>query len=187
MLLEAAVLGILIGWLKGGQLRNLSNLQIRLVLLAVMAYLLQFGLDYAGRLEMDFITGQVMPLHLLSYLLMGVFIFANLRLPGMWVMGAGIFLNFVVIAANGGVMPVSAASLSPELAKLLTSGEPVLHTYMTEGANLAYLADILPTPLFPGGKISIGDVILSLGVVLFLQQGMQDRRNYKLSFFRNRI
>ncbi|MEW6662183.1 MAG: DUF5317 domain-containing protein [Bacillota bacterium] len=187
MLLEAAVLGILIGWLRGGRLKNLGNQHIRLILLAVLAYLLQVGLNYAASREMVFITRHVMPFHLFSYFLVFIFIIANRGLPGMVIMGMGLFLNFVVIAANGGVMPVSAQNISPSLIELQPSASWALHSLMTGETKLAFLADIISLPFDPLRKISIGDVILSLGLFYFLQRGMQPRRNYKLTYFRHRI
>src|SRR5215210_9101686 len=44
------------------------------------------------------------PLHVLSYLLLGAFAWANRRLTGLPVIALGGLLNFVAITANGGVM-----------------------------------------------------------------------------------
>jgi ADP-ribose pyrophosphatase YjhB (NUDIX family) len=187
LLLEAAVLGILVGWLRGGRLRNLGNQQLRLVLLALLAFLLQAGMQYAAAREMAEITRLVLPVHLLSYLLLFVFVFANRRLPGMLIMGFGIFLNFVVIMANGGVMPVSAQNIPPSLIEQQPETSWALHSLMTAETKLAFLADIISLPYDPLHKISIGDVILSLGLVFFLQRGMQARKEYKLTYFRHRV
>jgi len=187
LLLESAVIGILIGWLRGGRIKYLGTQPIRLVLLAFLAYLLQVGLYFATGQEMHFITSQVMPLHLFSYFLLFIFIFVNRRLPGMVIMGMGLFLNFVVIAANGGGVPVSAQNISQSLMELQPSASWALHSLMTGETKLAFLADIISLPFNPVRKISIGDVILSIGLIYFLQQGMQARRDYKFTSFRYRI
>src|SRR5689334_4125364 len=43
--------------------------------------------------------------HLLSYAFLGACAWANRRVPGVALMALGGLLNFVVIVANGGVMP----------------------------------------------------------------------------------
>ena len=44
-------------------------------------------------------------LHLASYFLLGAFAFANRRIVGVPIIALGGLLNFIAIAANGGVMP----------------------------------------------------------------------------------
>ena len=51
-------------------------------------------------------------LHLVSYALLLVFLLSNRKLPGLWIIGMGTFMNFVAIASNGGVMPATAGALA---------------------------------------------------------------------------
>lgn len=86
-------------------------------------------------------------------------------------MGVGILLNFLVIAANGGTMPVSSVGLRPELKEILLQGE-ALHALTTAESKLLFLADVIPLYFPAGSKMSVGDIFLSAGLFYFLQQGM---------------
>ena len=50
--------------------------------------------------------------HVLSYLLVLAFLVRNIALPAMWIVALGGLLNFVVIVANGGVMPATSSALA---------------------------------------------------------------------------
>ena len=45
--------------------------------------------------------------HIATYVLIGVFLWSNRRLPGVKVIGLGAFLNALVITVNGGQMAAS--------------------------------------------------------------------------------
>lgn len=96
----------------------------------------------------------------------------NRRAPGMAVLGAGLLLNFTVIAANGG-MPVfaeAAALVRPGAAALAIPVGDFVHVIGTASTRLPWLADVLPLPgpvplqLVP----SPGDLLLYSGIVAFL-------------------
>ena len=106
---------------------------------------------------------------------------ANVRKPGMaWLM-AGMGLNFLVMAANGGLMPVSPETLvrgghGQVLAQLSadSGGTPGVAAQRKknvilpeEQTRLALLSDRL---LVPGhaGAFSAGDVLIAVGIVLAL-------------------
>ncbi len=170
MFLEALVLGSLVGWLRGGSLKNIVNQPLFFLPLAIVAFLLQsilsFDFSRAG-----YLTPYIFHLHLFSYLLLFLFIYYNRKSPGMLIMGVGILLNFLVIAANGGTMPVSSVGLRPELKEILLQGE-ALHALTTAESKLLFLADVIPLYFPAGSKMSVGDIFLSAGLFYFLQQGM---------------
>jgi hypothetical protein len=97
---------------------------------------------------------------------------SNRRSPGMAVLGLGLLLNLVVIAANGG-MPVfgAAAELArPGLANLAVPTSDFVHVLGASGTRLAWLADVmpLPGPSWLRSVASPGDCLLLVGVVVFL-------------------
>jgi len=110
-----------------------------------------------------------------SYLLLLSFAVANLRRPGLLLMGVGLLLNFLAIVSNGGLMPVTPDTLErvgppPENVSL---GEWVPHTkdVLLERADtrLWLLTDVLawknPTRV---SAFSIGDVIIAAGLLVTL-------------------
>ncbi|HEX21032.1 MAG TPA: hypothetical protein ENH19_00075 [Actinobacteria bacterium] len=85
---------------------------------------------------------------------------------------AGVFLNFLVISINGG-MPVSAqaariAGYRGDFVSLKRVYDGI-HLLMSANSRLIFLADILPQPF---GVASIGDLLLALGVFIFIQNKM---------------
>lgn len=96
----------------------------------------------------------------------------NRRAPGMLVLGAGLLLNFVVIAANGG-MPVVAAAMQAGRAPLVLPGIPAgdfVHVLASSTTRLPWLADVvgLPGPSWLRAVVSPGDLLLFVGIVAFV-------------------
>src|SRR5438132_903250 len=94
--------------LAGGRLTELARLRVRAWWILVLA---------AGLQAILWAHPQGTPwwhaaFHLGSYLLAAGFVLANRRVPGLPLVGLGGALNFVTIAANGGVMPIRPAALT---------------------------------------------------------------------------
>lgn len=114
-----------------------------------------------------------------SFVLLIAFVVVNRRWIGFLIIGAGMLLNFLAVVSNGGLMPVSPASL--ERAGLegeivgLESGDPVPRTKNVlldeDDTNLRWLSDRLtwgsrrPFPVF-----SVGDVVVGAGLVVTLAE-----------------
>lgn len=179
MLTFALALGVACGLLRGGTLAALSAKPWRFVWLAPVAFGLQlvvvYGLGSYGHREVGAL------LHLTSYAALGVLIWANRMAAGTWIIGLGLTLNFLVIAANGGYMPVS-----PEA--LLAQGEGALAA-LPSGTILAgskdilleradtrlwFLSDVITVPWLPFWQraFSIGDVVLAVGLFHLVQAEM---------------
>jgi hypothetical protein len=105
-------------------------------------------------------------------------ILANLRRPGMGWLLAGMALNFLVMAANGGLMPVSPETLARGgrehvLARAGDGGayaqaQPKKNLILREDeTRLALLSDRLVVPGHPGA-FSAGDVLIAAGIVVAL-------------------
>jgi hypothetical protein len=103
--------------------------------------------------------------HMLSYVLLGAFAWSNRRIPGVPVILFGGVLNFVAIAANGGVMPAD-----PDIAVKVAGAEGFVNSGAMEDARLLFLGDIFATPeWFPLYNVySVGDAVIVLGVLILL-------------------
>lgn len=112
-----------------------------------------------------------------SYVLLLTFVVLNRRRVGILVIGVGMLLNFVVIVANGGLMPIApttmeSAGLEDELVEL-ELGDSVPQTknvLLDEGdTHLELLSDRItwgstgPVPVF-----SIGDAVIGIGLIVVL-------------------
>jgi hypothetical protein len=152
------------------------GLRIKLGALALIAFGLRALVIYVGSGQ---IGGWGRALFVLSYLLLFIFVLANRRHLGLAIIGVGLLLNFLPIASNGGLMPVSPetvvrAGLADRLDEL-EIGEPVSRTknilLEEEDTHLRFLSDrlVLDNPA-DVRAFSIGDVIIAGGLVVTLAQ-----------------
>jgi hypothetical protein len=103
--------------------------------------------------------------HMFSYALLGAFAWSNRRVPGVPLILLGGALNFVVIAANGGVMPAD-----PDLTRHIAGAEEFVNSGAVEHPKLLFLGDVFATPAsWPMYNVfSVGDVVIVLGVLMVL-------------------
>jgi hypothetical protein len=113
--------------------------------------------------------------HIGSYLLVFVFLAANVRVPGVWLIAIGALLNFIAIAANGGVMPadpgaVRRAGMERESGTFQNSRE-------VDDARVAVLGDRFAIPeSWPASNVfSVGDVLIVLGAAVGMHQICRSR------------
>jgi hypothetical protein len=112
-----------------------------------------------------------------SQLTLFLFAWLNRRLPGMWILIVGLIFNLVVMAVNGGFMPIS-----PQTAERLV-GEATASNLMlgnrfgfkdvllpTHETRLELLADrFLPPASFPYQvAFSLGDILITIGAFWIL-------------------
>jgi uncharacterized protein DUF5317 len=90
-------------------------------------------------------------------------VWANRRIPGIWVIGLGAFLNAIAIVANSGVMPASASAL--RTAGLDPSPGVFVNSDVLADPELLFLGDVfaIPEPWPFANVFSVGDVLLALG------------------------
>jgi hypothetical protein len=119
-------------------------------------------------------------LYISSILVLLLAVGLNLSLRGMKIFGIGLLLNFLVIAANGGYMPVHLDSLTragmAHRAELLRVKRYVSNSMvLTSETRLPFLADIFLVPSWlPFSNVfSIGDVFIGIGVFILVLQAMQ--------------
>ncbi|HDP70603.1 MAG TPA: hypothetical protein ENN38_07360 [Actinobacteria bacterium] len=165
-------------------MRRFVNFDLKLPLLFIMAFVLQFLIPQIVaffKLGEDFLPAVkhgAFFILIFTYVLLIIAVILNRKNKYFLILGLGVFLNFVVIALNGG-MPVSLEAVlrfgSPEAALRIKQSFDFIHILMSDGTKLKFLADIIPFPtLLPFGMslISIGDIFISLGVFLVVQNQM---------------
>jgi hypothetical protein len=91
------------------------------------------------------------------------------RIRGIWLVAIGSALNLVVIAANGGRMPVA-----PELAgSLIQRGHLGQYTLMGSATHLNWLADWIALRGGPPEAYSPGDLVVALGIAVVIALAMR--------------
>lgn len=183
LLLWAIVLGLLAGGIRAAYHRcglNVPNL--RLIWLVPLAFFPQW-LVFFWPPTRSATSIEVASLTLVgSQLLLLVFAWYNRKASGFWLLGLGLFLNLLVIALNGGLMPIApetmiqlappgtpALEMFPPGSRLGTTKDVVLHR---EETRLWWLSDALLFPQwFPlRFAYSVGDVLIAMGILWLLWQ-----------------
>ena len=159
--------------LAGGRLLLLADVRFRAVWLLVVAIGAQIVILEVVASSAETVLELV---HLASYVLIGVFLVVNRHLRYLWLVALGGALNFVAIAANGGVMPADAGAL----AAAGLANDPALFTNSAAvaDARLGFLGDVFFVPSsWPASNVfSIGDVVIVLGTLLFVHAACGSRR-----------
>ncbi|QSX08002.1 DUF5317 family protein [Alkalibacter rhizosphaerae] len=175
------LIAIIIGYIRKGKLRNLSNITIKLVPLLILAFLLQGSIYLAYVYDIAVIQDFDILIHFVSYILLFAALMSNFDNKWFVVMTLGMIMNFLVIFLNGGRMPVSVDAAEAiglgEGLELLFARRAGTHQPLTEGMLLWYLADIIPIPFpsvasFFNNIYSIGDFFIYGGVMGVIQSAM---------------
>jgi len=181
MLLIAGTLlaGIAAGFAIGGSWRRLGDVHFRWWGLAFLGLALQLAPvpERAGNGDHIAAVG----LLIASYVVLLVFVAANIRRPGFVIIAAGFTLNALVISANGG-MPVSEPALraaagpyyQQTLTRLTVHGG-AKHHLERPGDELVGLSDVLPVGAPVRQVLSVGDLLWLAGAAWVVARAMSDR------------
>lgn len=181
-LYAALVVGFLVAILRGGRIKRLAHLPLRwgwlaIILFAAQAYLIFWPEARAQGLFSP--QAMILPF---SYLVLIFVAWSNRSLPGVNLILLGIVLNFLVIVANGGFMPVAPQTLIRDghthLVAALESGARVAKSkdvlLWPEQMRLWFLCDIFVIPeRYPlAGSFSLGDILIASGIFIVLQRAL---------------
>jgi len=174
LILGAIVLAVAVGFVIGGNLRNLSHVHIRWPALALVGLGLQLVPVDANADRLGF------ALLMASYALLMAFVVLNVRSAGFPLIVMGLFLNALVIGVNHG-MPVDrhaliASGQGSTLQALVREGG-AKHHLATADDRLLFLGDVIAVPEPAGQVVSVGDLFTYAGVIWFVLAGMRRRED----------
>jgi len=177
LILDAALLGVFVGFLRGGKFSNLSHTRLKgeTVLVLLLAFVLVWP-SLSQHLGTS--AYEVVLVWILASLVLLAVSLMNLRHVGMVIASAGLLLNLVVVTINWG-MPVlvpPAREASAEGAEIAVAlRQSGLHVEEDDETRLALLGDriLVPGPSWHRGLVSCGDVLLSIGVCFVVASGMR--------------
>ena len=168
-ILYAIPVGLAVGLLLRGRLSGVAQIQLRagvLMVAGLWAQVLLFSTSVG-----DMLGAAAPAAYVASTAAVLLAILLNLRIPGLSFVAAGAACNLLVIVANGGTMPASAAAYAEQ-------GRGAVEGYTNTGflhePALAILGDIIALPTWlPGTNvISIGDILIAMGIVATLASAM---------------
>jgi hypothetical protein len=178
MVFDFAVISILVGFIRRGNLLNLADLKIeRIWMIFVPLALTMVSLIERSHFH-DIWLVTAGPINIVAMIFVFIVLLANRKLPGVSVAVVGCVLNTVVMAANGGKMPTS------HWARMVSGSAPagkdaIRHIDMSAATHLKFLGNIIPEPKigpFVLGVSSIGDLLMGIGIFILIQVTMCPRK-----------
>ncbi|MDX6567705.1 MAG: diguanylate cyclase [Gaiellales bacterium] len=172
-LLPGLAAAIVLVWGLGGELGRIATLRFRHTALLYGAFAGQLVAFGPFRVLAE---RQIEQMQVATYVLLILFCFTNRHVAGIWLVGCGIVANAVVIAVNGGVMPVDPGAIvaSGWTVQAYESAYPNVVAH--GGAPLWFLGDVFAMPRFHGSAVlSVGDLSIIAGAWLVLQRAASPR------------
>lgn len=177
MLVLTFVVSIVVGLVRGGNLAKLSVSRLD------GYFILFLGVAIRAILSLNISEGlsnwYIWVLQGVSHTCLLIAVWSNIRLPGFKLIFAGLICNTIVILANQGRMPVSREALitsgqEEAIGGLLAGSSPTHQLLQGTTTRLPWLADIFALPAWwpLAVAFSIGDVLIALGVFIFIQHQM---------------
>lgn len=176
MVYDGIILGLIVGFFRGGLKHGLvqfSNIRLKAGWMFPLLLVFQFFMFYIQE-RSSIVAAASGYIYIAVYVVGLIFLWFNRHNKGFWLVLAGVFLNFLVMLVNGGRMPVSyeaASVLEPVYLEMLQSGDAVTKHYLMDASTrLSFLGDIIPlsNPYPRTQAISIGDVVMNLGIFLYI-------------------
>ncbi|AFK87645.1 MULTISPECIES: DUF5317 domain-containing protein [Thermoanaerobacterium] len=163
--------------LRRGKISGIADIDIKMPIFFILGFGLEFGVLNLTDKYPIIMTYRAY-IHFLDYLMLFIGLWYNRHNKYMRIIAIGIILNFIVIFANGGRMPVSIDSLKaagigylvPELTKNIIP----THQAMTSSTKLKFLCDVLylPKPYPLPKTFSVGDLFIATGIFLMVSNAM---------------
>jgi hypothetical protein len=162
LVLVATMLAVLSPLLFGGHMSRLGHVKFRawwLLLGALLAQIVIIEVVPEGNLAL------LQAVHLGTYVIAGVFVAVNWRIPGLLIIALGGACNGITIALNGGTLPASQAALKS--AGIELSPDEFLNSGVLPNPTWAWLGDMFawPEPMPLANVFSIGDVLIVVGAL----------------------
>jgi hypothetical protein len=162
MFVEAVIVGLLVGFFRGGRFDNFNYLEIRLWYVSIVGLLLQ-----------------LMPVFITGYDFL-----AYIKLRGVWLVMLGGMLNLLAVLLNNFKMPVNLifnqGTRLNSFMDTIVEGDIINYVLSADGGWLSALGKILITPNwypFPH-LLSAGDILITVGVFVFVYGEMM-RKQFK--------
>ncbi len=188
MFVESVILGIVIGIVQNGRITNIGITRIRGWYIILLAFFL--GISPMFSINSPFFEDFGSRIYFISLLMMFGILLWNLDKKGFWIIAIGAVLNIVTIMLNHFKMPIYMEGLRiaglENMINGIESGEIINYISMESLDSWSRFLGkliVIPKPYPLAKLISIGDLLMSLGIIFYLRGEMLK----KYRFSRNRM
>ncbi|SHF89554.1 hypothetical protein SAMN02746089_02736 [Caldanaerobius fijiensis DSM 17918] len=177
MIFDALGLALIYGLLTRGNFYGIADIVIKKPLFFILGFGAEFGMLYLSS-RFPIIMVYKAYIHLFDYIMLFIGLWYNRDNKYIRFIGIGVILNFIVIFANGGRMPVSLSALRTaglnNLIPDLVSNRVATHQILNSGTRFKFLADVmvLPKPYPLPKTFSIGDLFIASGIFAMIANAM---------------
>ena len=180
MIIEAIIIGIIIGTIRKGKLSRLEYLKINLSPLIILSLISYVSIIVMNLGSLDFNSSLYNVFLILTYALIIIVLTFNLDKKFMFLPLIGVMMNFVCMCVNSFKIPVKSdiiLSLYGEEMNNLLLANKIKYFIPAEGASLNALGKLFSISdyYFYDVILSIGDIIIVVGIVLIIQALMTDK------------
>ena len=194
MLMEAIIISLVIGLIRGGKLKNFKRVNSKTKWSLICGILIQYIIVFLSKSEeisgISKILSYSKEILILSYILILIGLIGNINFRSLWIVILGFIGNFLVFAMNNWKIPILTEGIgftdSVNLREVIETGASKLYTPIVEGIKYPILGDIIifakPYPI--PKIISIGDLLIAFGIFSLIQEIMLGKdsfmRGYRL-------
>ena len=147
-----------------GSFERLSRLKFRMLWLLFLGLAIQIVLEVV-EVPKDRIEDLGFAILLASYVAILAFCFVNRSVRGMTLIAIGVALNVLVIALNQGMPTKDDVRTRDGKEVHVPVEQTVKHRPQEDDDLLSFLGDVITAPGFPNQQMSIGDLVMGLGIV----------------------
>ncbi len=180
MIIEAIIIGIIIGTIRKGKLSRLEYLKVNLSPLIILALISFVSIIVMNLGLLDFNSSLYNVFLILTYALIIIVLTFNLDKKFMFLPLIGVMMNFICMCVNSFKIPVKSdiiLSLYGEEMHSLLLANKIKFFIPAENANLSALGKLfsLSEYYIYDVILSIGDIIIFVGIILVIQELMTDK------------
>jgi hypothetical protein len=180
MIVEAIIIGLIIGVIRKGKLSRLGYLKINLSALIIFALVSFISIIVMNLGLLDINSNLYNVFLVITYSLIIIVLAFNLDKRYMFMPLIGAMMNFVCLCMNNFKTPIKSdiilKAYGAEMSNLLLSNK-VKFFIPAEGAKLSALGKLfyIGDYYFYDIILSIGDIIIFFGIILLIQHLMTDK------------
>lgn len=177
MFIEAIILGIILGFIRKGRFSNLRLFKINGWVLIILAFLAQIMPLFTEKIS--FIEPYTRYSYIISMVFVLIVVLMNMGKKGFPIFLVGVILNLLVVIMNDFKMPIYFEGLRlagmDYMIDAINNGEIINYMPLDKVTDWTkYLAKfiVIPRPYPLAKVISVGDILMSLGIIFLLQGEM---------------